>query len=218
MNRFIYFIPIISILLFSNVLLSQNHDDLFILYKNKKFKRLETRLSELEKRHLNDPEIVFFKTIFKDNGEDAIKIYQDLYKISGGPLKNLLAKKMSEYYFAQGYYVKAQEYSRAAGQKYKSKPKENSLTADNKNVENLKPKNHLRYIIQVGAFGVEKNAAELADILKRRKIKAEVVERNINDKILYCVWIQGDEDYSETKEIAEDIKSNYKLTYRILKP
>jgi len=218
MIRYLYFIPIICILSFFTVLLAQNHDDLYILYNNKKFKRLETRLSELEKRHLNDPEIVFFKTIFKDDGEVALKIYQDLYKTSGGPLKNLLAKKMSEYYFAQGYYVKAQEYRRASNQKFKVKPKDNSRTADNRDVQKKGSSKQLKYIIQVGAFGVEKNADDLADVLRRKKVNVSVVERNINNKILYCVWVQGDEDYSATKDIAETIKSKYKLTYRILKP
>ena len=73
MMCYIHFIPIISILFFFNVLLSQNYDDLFILYKNKKLERLQERLGDLEKRQPNDPEIVLFKTIFNDNGEEAIK-------------------------------------------------------------------------------------------------------------------------------------------------
>ena len=87
--------------------------------------RLKLRLNELEKRIPDDPEIRFFRTIFTDNGEEALEVYQELYKSSEGPLKNLLAKKMSEYYFALGYYVKAQEYQRAANQKYVVKTKEN---------------------------------------------------------------------------------------------
>jgi hypothetical protein len=218
MTRFTYCIPLLSILLSFNVLLSQNYDDLFILYNNKKLERLQSRLGELEKRQPNDQEIVFFKTIFNDNGEEAIKIYQDLYESSGGKVKSLIAKKMSEYYFAQGYYVKAQEFKRLSDQEFPVKAKDKSKSADNNKVKSVKVDEHPKYIIQVGAFGVEKNADELADVLRRKKIDVKVVDRNINGEILYCVWIEGDSDYSLTKSIAEDVKSQYKLTYRILKP
>lgn len=218
MTRLIFFLPVICIFVFSNILLSSDYDDLFLLYKNKKIERLKARVSELEKRNLRDPEIVFFRTIFKDNGDEALKIYQELYGGSAGPLKNLVAGKMSEYYFAQGYYVKAREFSRAAEQKFKVKAKETSRPVDNKKVESTDPKIRPRYIIQVGAFGVEKNANDLAEILQRKKINAKVVTRDINDKILYCVWVQGDEDYSSTKKIAEEVKTKFRLTYRILKP
>jgi len=180
--------------------------------------RLKSRLGELEKRQPNDPEIVFFKAIFKGNGEEAIKIYEDLYKSSGGKVKSLIAKKMSKYYFAQGYYVKAQEFRRLSGQEFPVKTKVKSNSADNKKVKNVKPDEQPKYIIQVGAFGVEKNANDLADVLRRKKIDVKVVDRNISGKILYCVWIEGDSDYSTTKSIAEDIKTHYNLTYRILKP
>ena len=212
-----YFIPILSILLFFTVLHSQNYDDLYILYENKKIERLQKRLGELEKRRPNDPEIIFFKAIFNNNGEEAIRIYQDLYKSSGGKVKNLIAKKMSEYYFAQGYYVKAQELRRLSGQEFPVKTKVKSNSVDNKKITYVEPDEQPKYIIQVGAFGVEKNADELADVLRKKKINVRVVDRNINDKILYCVWIEGDSDYSSTKSIAEDIKTRYKLTYRILK-
>ncbi len=218
MIHYIHIISIICILFFSDVLLSQNYDDLFILYKNKKLERLQARLGELEKRGLNDPEIAFFKTIFKDNGEEAIKVYQELYGTSGGKVKNLMAEKISEYYFAQGYYVKAQEYKRLAAQEFQVKTKENSKDVDNNNLKKVSPDDHPKYIIQVGAFGVEKNADDLADVLRRKKINVKVVDRNINGKTLYCVWIEGDQDYSSTKSIAENIKAKYKITYRILKP
>jgi hypothetical protein len=65
---------------------------------------------------------------------------------------------------------------------------------------------------------MENNANDLAEVLGKKNIEVEVVKREINDNTLYCVWIKGNDDYTMTKDIAEDIKSRYKLTYRILKP
>jgi hypothetical protein len=73
-------------------------------------------------------------------------------------------------------------------------------------------------VIQVGAFGSQENALKLKKILKEKKIQVKVVKRNVNSKNLYCVWIDGKNNFEETKEYAELLKSRYRLTYSILRP
>ena len=209
---------IVFFLLGISVLFAQNHDDLYLLYDNHKIDQLDARLTELEKRNLSDPEITFFRATFLESGEEALVIYLDLFDKSSGRLKNLIAARLSAYYFAQGYYVKAQEYEKLASVNFPvatqvyTKPADNSRTTEDNQIPQPV------YIIQVGAFGVKENAEELSEVLVKKKIDSRVVTRQIGDKELFCVWIDGAADYDATKEVAEDIKLKYKLTYRILKP
>ena len=75
------FLSVISVLFLLSTLSAQNHEDLFEYYKNKELDKLATRLNELEKSNSNDSEILFFRTIFIDNGEESIQIYQKLFNL-----------------------------------------------------------------------------------------------------------------------------------------
>jgi hypothetical protein len=201
-----------------SVVSAQTYEDLYLLYTNHKIEQLASRLSELEKRRPSDPELVFFKAIFLENGEEAMKTYQELFNKTSGRLQNLIAEKMSAYYFAQGYYVKSDEYKKLAAANFTINTQENVLITDNTNNIQAEPEIKAAYIIQVGAFGVRQNAEELTDVLQKGKIDARLVTRLIGDKDMFCVWIYGDDDYEATKRTAEEIKQKFKLTYRILKP
>jgi len=199
---------------------AQDYEDLYLLYSNHRIEQLASRLKEYEKRSPSDPEIQFFKAIFMENGDQAMQIYQELFGRTSGRLKSLIASKISAYYFAQGYYVKADEYNKLATTKFPLKTQENLIPSDNiennrePKVESVNPV----YIIQVGAFGVSQNADDLSAVLQRRKVNARVVKRRVGDSDLFCVWVDGAEDYAATKEIAEEIRDKFRLSYRILKP
>ncbi|MHA1988896.1 MAG: hypothetical protein ACW98D_19940, partial [Promethearchaeota archaeon] len=93
---------------------AQNHLDLFEYYANKQIDKLETRVQQLEKNLKNDPEVLFFSTVLTDNGDKAFSIYERLFIQSHGPLKNLAAEKLAEYYYARGFYIKSKEYEKYA--------------------------------------------------------------------------------------------------------
>ena len=80
----------------------------------------------------------------------------------------------------------------------------------NKHVEDNK------YIIQLGAFGLKENAYQLQKMLQTQNLYTRIENRNINGKILHCVWLDGKNGFSETLEFAEKIKEKYNLQYRIL--
>jgi len=211
---------ILCIWLFQGSSHAQGYEDLYLLYSNHKIEQLASRLQEYEKRSPSEPEIKFFKAVFMENGDEAMTIYQDLFGKASGRLKSLIAAKISAYYFAQGYYVKADEYNKLAATKIPLKAQENLISSDNKKQANTPEEEVVKpvYIIQVGAFGVEQNADDLSAVLQRRKVNARVVTRRVGDNDLFCVWIDGAEDYAATKEIAEEIREKFKLSYRILKP
>jgi cell division septation protein DedD len=75
----------------------------------------------------------------------------------------------------------------------------------------------INYIIQVGAFGEEENARQLQKSLQTQKFPVRIIERVVNDRNLYCVWVNGGESLDETIRLADKIKNRFKLEYRILK-
>jgi hypothetical protein len=217
MRLFRIYFPI-TIVFFFQISFAQNYQDLYVLYENNRMERLQLRLAEYEKKYPESLEVQFFNALFLNNGDEAFKIYNDLFGRSDGKLKSLLAEKISEYYFAQGYYVKAKEYQALAGKEFPEKTKDLPADTDNKEVDSNSSAESTSYVIQVGAFSVIENANDLAGVLQHKEVSARVVARKIGDKSLYCVWVDGADDYSSTKEIAEEIKKKYNLSYRILKP
>ncbi len=211
-------ISLIFLVVLYNYSYAQKHADLFGFYQDRQLNKLENRLQELEKNKTNDPEIEFFKTILTDNGENAIKVYENLLKKSEIPLKNLLAEKISDYYYALGFYVRAGEYKKISQTNFPARTKVIEKAVDSKNEDNTGGKLKSKYMIQVGAFGVLQNADDLAQFLKKKTIEAIVVKRSIGGAELYCVWIQGKDNYDATEGIAREIKRKYQLSYRIIIP
>lgn len=186
-------------------------ESLYQLYENQKFEDLETKLSQVSTKQQNTLMVQFLNNIFEQNGVIAQQNYEIIFNRSDGRLKYLAAEKLSEFYFAKGYYINASKY-----QKYLVENEQSTISSvvttatDETGVE--KP-----YYIQVGAFGMRENADQLKTMLGTQTIEASVVVREIGDKKLFCVWIPGKGNYDETLEMANKIKSKFDLEYRIIK-
>lgn len=208
---------ILPFLLLSSIF-AQKYPELVQYYKDRQLTQLQTRLNELEKSDPDHKEVRFFKAYFWDNGEEAFTVYQELFNQSYSPLKNLIADKISDYYYARGFYVKAEEYKKIAFTLFPVKTKDEKKTVDNNQKKNVKNNQKSIYMIQVGAFGVIDNANDLAQSLKARKMSVEVVNRIVGGQTLYCVWVAGRADIQATEDLAREIKQKYNLSYRIIKP
>ena len=63
-------------------------------------------------------------TIFLENGEEALNIYLRLFKNSYGVFKSIISKKLSDYYYAKGYYLTASKYQKFLVENTSKKPAE----------------------------------------------------------------------------------------------
>ena len=217
MKSFLLILFLFSI--FANsIVFAQKYQDLFTYYTNRQIDKLGTRIQQLENTDQNNPEILFFRAVLSDNGEKAFSVYERLYKQSKGPLKNLSAEKLADYYFARGFYVKSSEYKNIAKTYIPVKTIEDVKSGDNTKERKPEQRPSSIYRIQVGAFGVHDNANDLASFLKGKKMDVSIVTREVDGKDLYCVWVTGGSSLKSTEEIAEEIKRKYRLSYRIVKP
>ena len=182
--------------------------NLFTLYENQDFEVLKTEIDKLDKNKSKSAEIEFLNTIFLQNGEEALKIYLKLFENSYGDFKSIVSKKLTDYYYAKGYYLTASKYQKYLVESTNTKPtKQKNISTKAK---------QKKYIIQLGAFGLEDNAAQLQKMLQTQNLYTRIENRNINGKSLHCVWLDGKNGFSETLEFAEKIKEKYYLQYRIL--
>ena len=208
---------ILPFILFSSIF-AQKYPELFQYYKERQLLQLQNRIDALVKSDPGNEEVQFFNAYFLENGEDALVVYEDLFKKSYSPLKNLIADKISDYNYARGFYVKAEEYKKLSLTLFPAKTKEEKKIADNIQKETGVNSQGSHYMIQVGAFGVTENADDLAQSLREKNLAVEVVNRMIGGRNLYCVWVVGDEGLKKTEDLAREIKQKYNLSYRIIKP
>ena len=201
----IYLILLATTITFAQDLVNKK---LYSLYEDQKLEDLKAELDKIDAQNKESPEIKFFNTIFLENGEEALTIYLQLFENSYGDLKPIIAKKLSDYYYAKGYYLTASKYQKylVESTNTKSTIKKNTTT----------PVEHKKYIIQLGAFGLKENAYQLQEMLQTQNLYTRIKDREINGKVLHCVWLDGKNGFSETLEFAENIKEKYHLQYRIL--
>jgi len=184
------------------------HKNLFVLYNNNNFEELNSELNKIDKNQIISPEIEFLNTIFMENGEEALNVYLKLFEKSQGEFKSIVSKKLSDYYYAKGYYLTASKYQKYLVESTSTIPK----LQKNKTIQT----ENIKFIIQLGAFGLEENAVQLQEMLQTQNLYSRIEKRDINGKFLHCVWLDGKKDFSETLEFAEKIKEKYHLQYRIL--
>lgn len=209
---------ILFLLISNSILSAQKHQELFDYYANRQIDKLEIRIKKLNDSTQNDLEVLFFSTVLADNGDNAFSIYERIFGQSRGPLKNLAAEKLAEYYYARGFYVKSSDFKNIAITYIPIKTTEDIISGDNTIESKIEQSTKSIYMIQVGAFGVVDNANDLASFLKGKKVNVSVVSRNVGGNNLYCVWVEGGSDFKSTENIAEKIKKKYQLSYRIIKP
>ena len=209
-NKMKIILTIFTVLIAVQFTLAQSliNKNLFGLYNNQKFEELKTEIDNLDKNQSKSPEIEFLNTVFMENGEEALQIYLKLFDNSYGDFKSIVAKKLSDYYYAKGYYLTASKYQKYLVESTSTKP------TQQKNID--VPADSKKYIIQLGAFGLKENAVQLLEMLQTQNLYTRIENRNINGKTLHCVWLDGKNGFSETLEFAEKIKEKYHLQYRIL--
>jgi len=212
----------VILVLFSSIILAQSQfDAMYKNYEQHNFEMVKQDLSIMDQKYQSEPEYQFFRAVFLKNGEEAKNNFQMVFEKSGAKLKKLAAKKLMDYYYAKGYYVNAskfQEYLIDEGTEITSA---GAAEVKQQEVPEKKPVPQTveseKYFIQVGAFSLEENASQLVKMLATQNIKAQIVKRKIDKRDLFCVWLEGREDFKETYDYANIIKEKYDLKFRIIK-
>ncbi len=196
---------------------AQDISTLYALYEAREMEQLEQRLATLPESAGQVSDVIFFRTVFNENGEEALTVYEDLFQQADGWLRHVTAVKLAQYYYARGYYVKAAGYAEIAEVKPSRPPQGKISSVTVKTPVPPSSPGEALYAIQVGAFSYRDNAQKMLNLLNRQHVEAKIVDRQINGKPLFCVWINGKNDPDETRDYAQELKKKYNIPYRIVK-
>lgn len=212
--RYLIIVGCVAALFAGTVFAQNNYHTLYTLYEQKQFEQLKSELNKYPNGSNASLDIRFFNALLEQDAELARQEYQNIFDHATGKLKNMAAGKLMEYYYARGYYVNAEKYHKFI---VDNKAVVSGSGAAGETVSEKLAKTDT-YFIQVGAFGMKDNAQELSQMLGTQDLPSRIVERNVNGKTLFCVWIEGKDSFENTLKYADKIKSKYDLEYRIIKP
>ena len=225
MLKFKHKIVLIIVVTFISFLPAQDRiEAMYSGYKQHNYTVIKNELINIKPENQTSLEYQFFSALFHKNGEEAKETFQVTFEKGDQRLKKLSAKKLMDYYYAKGYYVNAskyQEYLIDEGNwgNISAEPINHQEPQQpvNKPVIPKTDSDPEKYFIQVGAFSLKENAGQLIKMLATQNIKARIVERKIEQKKLFCVWLEGKEDFKKTYDYANVIKEKYDLKFRIIK-
>ncbi len=214
LNLNIHLILLMLVVLGMKLYAQMNQEQLINFYRNHQFKQIQLGLKQSTPQDTSSLSYLFFKTLFERNGLKAKQNYERVYQQAQSPLKSLAAQRLHDYYYALGLYVKAAQYTQIHNDSVLATPQSASKPLKAGNLFSaVSP-----FKVQFGAFGNEENAQRLLQVLHKQNIKAKVVQRKINFRKFYCVWVDGLKSIEETQKYAEQIKKQVHLDYRIIKP
>ncbi len=179
-------------------------------YQKGQYVELKQALLKADAQQQKSLEFLFFSSLFEKDGEQAVKNYQLVFDRANGWLKKAAAKKLFDYYFARGLYLKADSYKNYFVQKENSQTEPMSPEVNPEQEQSA-------YYIQMGAFSSPENAEKRLKDLKKNGISAEIKIRKINNHNYYCVWVKGRSNFADTNKMARQIKKQLNLEYRIIK-
>ena len=212
---------VILAILYSLLLAQDPFDTLYKNYEQHNYEIVRQDLSGVDQNYQSGLDYQFFSAVFNENGEEAKEIFQLVFEKSNKHLKRLAAKKLMDYYYAKGYYVNASKFQEYLVDEGNGADVANPIQVQQPEIPENKPVQPSieseKYYIQVGAFSLEENASQLVKMLATQNIKARVVERKIDKRNLFCVWLEGKEDFKKTYDYANIIKEKYDLKFRIIK-
>ena len=254
MNKIVFFF------LLGSFSFGQNIELYLSLIEEGKVEGVKENLPELSSKYPNNPGVIYLKAILTQDGNSAIKLYQDLLKKHpDSKYASYSAMKIGEYFYARGLYTQAATLLKNIPIKY-------PRFADIQRVTNLmvssfnaigeadsaryyaliinsmfpnvdtgldvlsnqnKPLNQVfdfnkkrpdlgSYVVQVGAFGNEKNAKRLK--LQVSQLGHDISINNVesNGKRLYAVRVNRFKTKKQAEKIGRDIKTKLGLEYRVL--
>jgi hypothetical protein len=217
MSKYFTYILILTTLSISSGT-GQSFNKLLKYYQEHNIEAFRSEAQKIDREALEQaPDLQFFYTVLNQNGEEALSEYERLYKSGSQRVRYLAAKKLMEYHYARGYYITASEY-----EKYLIKHENIILEGgEEKEIVRTNPtenkRDDIEYYIQVGAFSHRDNARQLSEMLKTQNVNCTLVLRTINDRQLFCVWIEGKSTLDQTMEYANRIRERYDLNFRIIK-
>ena len=188
-------------------------------------------LINLKEKYPDDPSVMFLDAVLKENGQEAVVIYQ---KIVDNYPKSKYADaalyRIFSYYYALGLYDTAREKLKQLKESYPESPyisiADQNLSAleNNGNEEELNneeekkplPEEVYKFTIQAGAFTNSENAKNLAAEFENAGVYSHVGEKSVGGTTFHVVYAGKFVKYEDAENFLQVLNSRFKLNGNIV--
>ena len=188
-------------------------------------------LVDLKTKYPVDPSVMFLDGVLKENGQEAIVIYQDI--VDNHPKSkyaDAALYRIFSYYYALGLYETAQEKLKQLKSSYPTSPyiqvaDQNLSLLEKSDVqetvtqtEETKPKTeeNYKFTIQAGAFTNLENANKLVGEFEASGIYTQLTEKIVAGATFHVVYAGKFEKYEDAESFLQVVNSRYKVNGSIV--
>ena len=227
------FLTFLILILISDRLVSQQVDIVPYLkaIENGNITEAKEVLNDLKEKYPNDPSVMFLDGVLKENGQEAIVIYQrivDDYPQSKYADASLY--RIFSYYYALGLYDTAREKLKQLKSSYPSSPYiqvadqnlsllESSDTqgnSDKKIEDQTSSEENYKFTIQAGAFTNSDNAKKLISEFENAGIYTQLTDKVVGGTTFHVVFAGKFEKYEDAENFLQVINSRYNINGTIV--
>lgn len=229
------FILIVNIIPFTANIFSQDADIVPYLkaIENGDLASAKEALTELKEKNPEDPSVMFLDAVLKENGQEAIVIYQDI--VDNHPKSKYADAslyRIFSYYYALGLYDTSREKLNQLKSSYPTSPyiqvaEQNISTLER--VEEKKTKTKIeevktnsdeiyKFTIQAGAFTNLDNAKKLISELESASIYSQLGEKVVGGTTFHIVYAGKFENREDAENFMQVLSSRYNINGSIVPP
>jgi tetratricopeptide (TPR) repeat protein len=188
-------------------------------------------LSDLKTKYPNDPSVMFLDGVLKENGQEAIVIYQNIVdNYPKSKYADASLYRIFSYYYALGLYDTAREKLKQLKSDYPDSPyiqvaDQNLSLLEKTDVEVTKPKTeepisvpeeNYKFTIQAGAFTNLDNAKKLMGEFEQAGIYTQLAEKVVGGTTFHVVYAGKFERYEDAESFLQVVNSKYQVNGSII--
>ena len=188
-------------------------------------------LVDLKEKNPDDPSVMFLDGVLKENGQEAVVIYQNIVdNYPKSKYADAALYRIFSYYYALGLYDTAREKLKQLESSYPSSPYiniavQNISALDNKNEEKTKPdedenqttpEETYKFTIQAGAFTNLENANKLMSEFENAGIFSKLGEKTVAGTTFNVVYAGKFVKYEDAENFLQVLNSRFKLNGSIV--
>jgi cell division septation protein DedD len=234
-----YFLPILlSLISFNGKVYSQEVDIVPYLkaIENGNIGQAKEALVDLKEKNPADPSVMFLDAVLKENGQEAVVIYQDIVdSYPKSKYADAALYRIFSYYYALGLYETAQDKLKQLKTSYPTSPyiqvADQNLSALEKNEEvktepkfeetktegtQQKVEENYKFTIQAGAFTNLDNAKKLIGEFESAGIYSSLGQKIVGGTTFHIVYAGKFEKYEDAENFLQVVNSRYKVNGTIV--
>jgi cell division septation protein DedD len=188
-------------------------------------------LVDLKEKNAADPSVMFLDAVLKENGQEAVAIYQDIAdNHPESKYADAALYRIFSYYYALGLYETAQEKLKQLKESYPTSPyinvadqnlsalKKSDVKKTETNVEDTKSKveENYKFTVQAGAFTNLDNANKLVGEFESAGIFSRLSEKAVGGTTFHVVYAGKFEKYEDAESFLQVVNSRYKINGSIV--